>query len=163
MLRVDAVHRFYESVAMPQNGCDSHTEHCTCALGEALAAVGDELRLVEAAHFISYIHNEQMASLQDIVSSSVELYFKQGTLTFGWAASFDVDWTKPPTIILGMEFRHLDVWIVFELTLQAETTAVRIEHIAVSDSSASKGEMTERVIQAIEDARLPTPGDRGSA
>jgi hypothetical protein len=147
---------------MPPDRCDSHTERSTCALAEAVAAVGEELRLVDVAHFVSYIHNEQMASLQDIVSSSVELYFKRNTLTFGWAASFDVDWAKPPTITLGMEFRHLDVWIVFEMTLQAETTAVRIDHVVVSDSNVSKDSTTERVIEAIDDARLSAPGDRGS-
>jgi hypothetical protein len=148
---------------MPPGRCDSHAERRARALGEAVAAVGDELRLVDVAHYIAYIHNEQMASLQDIVSSSVELYFKPGTLTFGWAAGCEVDWTTLPTITLGMEFRHRDVWMVFELSLRAETTGVRIEHLVVSDSNATMSEVTERLIEAIADARLSGPGDRGSA
>jgi hypothetical protein len=148
---------------MPPGRCDSHAERRASALTEAVAAVGDELRLVDVAHYISYIRNEQMASLQDIVSSSVELYFEPGTLTFGWTAGCEVDWTVPPTIILGMEFRHRDVWIVFELILRAETTGIRIEHLVVSDSNATKAEVTERLIEAIADARLSDPDHHGSA
>jgi hypothetical protein len=163
MLKVHAVRRFYESVPMPPGRCDSHAVRRARALAEAVAAVGDELRLVDVAHYISYIRNEQMASLQDIVSSSVELYFKPGTLTFGWAASCEVDWTTPPTIILGMEFRHRDVWMVFQLILRAETTNIRIEHLVVSASNATQAEETERLIEAIADARLSGPDHRGTA
>jgi len=144
---------------MPKARCDSHAERRARALSEALAAVGAELRLVDVADYIAYIRNDTMASLQDIVSSSLELYFKPGTVSFGWAADFELDWGKPPTIALGMEFRHRDVWMIFTLILRADETSVRIDHLVVSESNATKERETSRLIEAIADARFPDPRD----
>jgi hypothetical protein len=146
---------------MPPGFCDPHAERRARALAEAVAAVGDELRLVDVADYIAYIRNEQLASLQDIVSSSVELYFKPGTLTFGWTASFELDWAMQPTITLGMEFRHREVWMIFALILRAAETSVRIEHLVLSAGMATAAMETERLIDVIADARLPDPRDLG--
>jgi hypothetical protein len=83
----------------------------TEVLSQAVEAVADELRLVDVADFITYVHCQQFANIQDIVNSSVELFFKAGTLSYGWAADFELDWNSAPTIILDMEFRHLGVCI----------------------------------------------------
>lgn len=147
----------------PAARCDPHAETRARALAEAVAAVGAELRLVEVADYIAYIRNEQLASLQDIVSSSVELYFKPDTLSFGWTASFELDWATQPTIILGMDFRHHEVWVIFDLILRAAETSVRIEHIVLPGSMATTTMQTERLIEVIADARLPDPRDRGPA
>ncbi len=142
---------------MPTGHCDSHAEQQARALAEAVAAVGAELRLVDVADYIAFIRNEQLANLQDIVSSSVELYFKPGTLTFGWAADFELDWARLPTIILGMEFRHRDAWIVFDLILRDEEPGVRIRHLVMSGANRAAAEATERLVAALADARLPGP------
>lgn len=148
---------------MPKDRCDSHAERRARVLAEAVAAVGTELRLVDVADFIAYIRNDDFASLQDIVSSSLELYFKPGTLTFGWAADFELDWAIVPTISLGMEFRNHNVWIVFTMILRAEETRVRIEHFVVSRSNATEDDETQSLIEAIADARLPDPNDDSTA
>jgi hypothetical protein len=142
---------------MPTGDCDSNAEQQARALAEAVAAVGDELRLVDVADYIAFIRNEQLANLQDVVSSSVELYFKPGTLTFGWAADFELDWVRLPTITLGMEFRHRDAWVVFDLILRAEEPGVRIRHLVMSGANRSAAEDTERLVAALADARLPGP------
>ena len=53
------------------------------AVGAAFEPVADELRLVDAGDFIAYIHDGKFANIQHIVNSSVELFFKPGTVTFG--------------------------------------------------------------------------------
>jgi hypothetical protein len=58
---------------------DSHIELLANALRAALEPVAAELRLVDAGDFIAYIHDEKFANIQDIVNSSVELFFKRGT------------------------------------------------------------------------------------
>ncbi len=140
--------------------CNPRAERCARALADAVAAVGAELRLVDVADYIAYIRNDHLASLQDIVSSSVELYFKPGTLTFGWAAGFELDWARLPTITLGMEFRHRDAWIVFDLILEAEKTGVDVRHAVVSGANGTPADDMDRLIAAIADARLPDPRDR---
>lgn len=142
---------------MPTGHCDSHAEQQARALAEAVAAVGAELRLVDVADYIAFIRNEQLANLQDIVSSSVELYFKPGTLTFGWAADLELDWALLPTIVLGMEFRHRDAWIVFDLILRDEEPGVRIRHLVMSGANRAAAEDTVRLVAALADARLPGP------
>lgn len=148
---------------MPRGRCDSHSERRTRALSEAVAGVGDELRLVDVGDYIAYIRNDQFASLQDIVSSSIELYFKPNTLTFGWTAGFELDWATVPTIVLGMEFRHHAVWVIFQLILRAEETNVRIEHLVVSEAGLTQAEETVRLSEALADARFPDPHAKGSA
>jgi hypothetical protein len=146
---------------MPLGRCNPHPERLAHALAEAVAAVGAELRLVDVADYIVYIRNEQLASLQDIVSSSVELYFKPDTLTFGWTAGFELDWATLPTITLGMEFRHREVWMIFDLILRADETGVSIDHLVLSGSTAKPSLDTDRLIEAIADARFPDPDDCG--
>jgi hypothetical protein len=68
---------------------DDQVELPANALGTAFEPVAAELRLVDVADFIAYVRAEKFANIQDIVNSSVELFFKPGTLSFGWAAEFE--------------------------------------------------------------------------
>src|SRR3984893_16917477 len=104
--------------------CDGQVELPANALGTAFEPVAAELRLVDVADFVAYIHAEKFANIQDIVNSSVELFFKPGTLSFGWSAEFELDWNSLPVISLGMEFQHRSVWLVFKLILRALPTNV---------------------------------------
>jgi hypothetical protein len=62
---------------------DDRVELPANALGTAFEPVAAELRLVDVADFIAYIHAEKFANIQDIVNSSVELFFKPGTFRLG--------------------------------------------------------------------------------
>ena len=81
---------------------DDQVELPANALGTAFEPVAAELRLVDVGDFIAYIHAEKFANIQDIVNSSVELFFKPGTLSFGWSAEFALDWNSLPVITLDM-------------------------------------------------------------
>jgi len=70
---------------------DGQVELPANALGTAFEPVANELRLIDVADFVAYIHAEKFANIQDIVNSSVELFFKPGTLSFGWGAEFELD------------------------------------------------------------------------
>jgi hypothetical protein len=65
------------------------------ALRAALEPVTAELRLVDAGDFIAFIHDEKFANIQDIVNSSVELFFKRGALSFGWGAEYELGMARP--------------------------------------------------------------------
>ncbi|MFI5010880.1 MAG: hypothetical protein ACHQAY_00890 [Hyphomicrobiales bacterium] len=133
------------------------------ALAEGVKQVAAELRLVDLVDFITYIRTEQFANIEDIVNSSVELFFEPGTLTFGWAADLSVDWGGSPRIMLDMEFRHLSVSVFFGLELEACHAGVDIRHISFEDASHDPRENTKRLIEAIAEARLPaSPGDDGN-
>jgi len=122
------------------------------ALVKILEPVADELRLVNAADYISYIHQEKFASIQDIVNSSVELLFRPGTLTFGWGADFELDWDSLPVIMLDMEFRHRSIWLVFKLILSTRQTNVTIDYLSLGQPSASQREDLALLMETLEDA-----------
>ena len=133
---------------------DDHVELPANALGTVFEPVAAELRLVDVADFIAYIHAEKFANIQDIVNSSVELFFKPGTLSFGWNAEFELDWNSLPVITLDMEFRHRSVWLVFKLILRALQTNVTVEHLSLGKTSGDPRQDLAALIAAIADARL---------
>jgi hypothetical protein len=136
---------------------DAHAERRARALNEAIAPVGDEMRLVEVADLVTFIHSQQLANIQDIVNSSVELFFKPGTLSFGWTADLELDWDRAPTVILGMEFRYEDIWIVFKMILSGSETRVAIELLSFENSTGDPEQDTQRLIEVIADARIHLP------
>ena len=138
--------------------CDGQLELPASALVTAFEPVATELRLVDVADFIAYIHAEKFANIQDIVNSSVELFFKPGTLSFGWSAEYELDWNSLPIITLGMEFRRRSVWLVFQLVLRALQTNVTVEHLALGKTSGDPRQDLAALIAAIADARLSSQG-----
>ena len=98
---------------------DNHMVLLANAVGAAFEPVAAELRLVDPGDFIAFIHDEKFANIQDIVNSSVELFFTPGTVSFGWGAEYELEWNSLPVIRLDMEFRRGSVWLVFKLILRA--------------------------------------------
>src|SRR5450631_2773595 len=133
---------------------EDHVEVLANALGAAFEEVAAELRLVDAGDFIAFIHDEKFANIQDIVNSSVELFFKPGAVSFGWGAEFELDWNSAPVISLDMEFRHGSVWLVFKLILRALQTDVKIDYLSYGRSSGDAGQDMTAFIEALKDARL---------
>ncbi|HUI19693.1 MAG TPA: hypothetical protein VLZ74_01420 [Methylocella sp.] len=124
------------------------------ALGVAFEPLGAELRLIDVGDFIAFIHDEKFANIQDIVNSSVELFFKPGTVSFGWGAQFNLDWSSLPVITLDMEFRHGSVWLVFKLVLRALQTDVKIDYFSPGGALGDSRQEAAMLIEAITDARL---------
>ena len=141
---------------MPSHRCDL-TERKERILSEAMESSAGELRLVDVADFIAYIRFEQFANIQDIVSSSTELFFRSGTLNYGGAAAFELDWWAPPQIFLDLEFQHHGVAIAFKLALNANRTSVAIRHFSVEGSNGDPETEICRMIEALADARLQSP------
>ncbi|MGH6851502.1 MAG: hypothetical protein ACREDD_13830, partial [Methylocella sp.] len=90
--------------------------------------------------------------------SSVELFFKPGTLSFGWGAEFELDWNSLPVITLDMEFRHRSVWFVFKLILRALQTNVTVEYLSLGKTSGGPSQAMAALIESIADARLSPHG-----
>src|SRR3984893_13488933 len=138
--------------------CDGQVELPAEALGMAFEPVANELRLVDVADFVAYIHADKFANIQDIVNSSVELFFKPGTLSFGWGAEFELDWNSLPVITLDMEFQHRSVWLVFKLILRVLQTNVTVEHLSLGKTAGNPTQDMAAMIETIADARLSSHG-----
>jgi hypothetical protein len=125
------------------------------ALAAAAKEFAAELRLTDVVDLITFIRTENHANLNDLVNSSAELYFKPGTLSYGWAANVDVCWARSPTVRLDLEFRHQQVTAFFDLILESRQAGIRLKHIAHEAPAAAPSEHSRRFIEAIADARLP--------
>jgi hypothetical protein len=136
-----------------------HVQVRTEVLEEALKNVAAELLLIDLVDLVTYIRTEQFSNLEDLVNSSVELLFKPGTLSFGWAADLDVRWGGPPTIRLDMEFRHMAVTAFFNLTIGPFAPRVEIYGLSFDGCGQDPIENTQRLISAIDDARRPYSND----
>jgi hypothetical protein len=132
-----------------------HVQVRTEVLEEALKNVAAELLLIDLVDLVTYIRTEQFSNLEDLVNSSVELLFKPGTLSFGWAADLDVRWGSPPTIRFDMEFRHMSVTAFFNLTIGPFAPRVEIYGLSFDGYGQDPSENTQRLISAIDDARQP--------
>lgn len=126
----------------------------TRIVANGIREIAAELRLIEVGDLIAYIHGEQFANIEDLVNSSTELYFKEGTMSFAWAAALDVTWSGPPTVLIDMEFHHAAVSVFFTLALKNTHGCIDIKHIWYASPSFDEEYDTMRLAGAIADARL---------
>lgn len=124
--------------------------------------VAAELRLIDVSDLIAYIHGDKFGNIEDLVNSSTELFFKEGTMNFAWAAALDVTWNDPPTIMIDMEFHHMSVSAFFTLTLRQTHGSIDVKHVWFATPSSDENYDTARLAAAMADARL-TEGTLRSA
>lgn len=124
------------------------------ALALNLERVAAELRLYEPQEFVAFVRLELFGNVENLVNSSTELYFKPGTLKFGMSGDVDLAWGKTPRVMLDMEFTHQGVTAYFRLILESEDAAVEITYLAFAGNSGDPHRNTQRLIEALADARL---------
>ena len=124
-------------------------------VAESIVDVATELRLADVSDLMLFIRCDQAANIEDLVNSSTELYFKNGTLKYALAAGCSVRWDTSPTVLLDMEFRHAGVSVFFRLVLSQSRAAVEIIDIFFDETGLAEDDKTQRLIEAVADARLP--------
>lgn len=123
------------------------------SLAEHIADVASDLRLIDAADFVAFIRIGHMANLRNLVHSSVELHFKPGTLELAELGEAELDWPRPPLIILPMRFKHGGVGLYFKLRLAASSAAVEVESCSSDGEADANGDLAGQLLQALRDAR----------
>ncbi len=125
-------------------------------LGDSLAEVASELRLVDVSDFVSFIKGGRTGNLECIVESSAEMFFRPGTLRLGTTSDVMLDWGMPPVVKLGMEFHNHDVSVYFHLLLEADKVGLGIDYMNIRDGESGSvyAEVSERLRSAIEFAKL---------
>ena len=141
-------------IGFPEHTDEQSTES-EKALASAAKELAAELRLTDIVDLIAFIRTEHHPNLIDLVSSSAELYFKPGTLSYGWAAEVDMRWTGAPIVKLDLEFRHQQVTAFFNLILEPRRAGVVLKGVAFEPPAQEPEDNTQRLIDAIADARLP--------
>lgn len=130
---------------------------CEKLLARAMSDLTMELRLVEPDDLVANVHFERAGHLRDIVESAAELFFKPGTVQICGTGTVCLDWEKPVTIGLQMEFNNRDVRAFFHLWLAASEAAVQLDYLDTKQAGAPTAETVRRLSEAIDDARLRLP------
>lgn len=124
-------------------------------LAEGLREVTADLRTIDPVDLVSFIRLGSHGAIEDLIQSSVELYFKQGTMISSWSACVDLAWDSFPLVTLGMEFRHPIVSVFFDLVLGAHAGEVSIQAVLFEEPEPDAASRVDRLAHAIADARLP--------
>ena len=131
----------------------SHSNMRAALLAEAVAEVAAELRLIDLGDMIGYIREQKWAAIADLVQSSTELSFRDGTLSFACMADFEVDWMKPPSISLEFEFQTTTVSAFFTLSLDQTDSNVALKTVWFASKPDSEAAGTRLLAHALETAR----------
>ena len=124
-------------------------------LADSLQDVTEELRAIDIVDLVSFIRFGSYRAIDDLIHSSTELFFRQGSLMSAWTACVDMAWETLPTVTLGMEFRHPVVSVFFDLLIGAGHDAVKVRGFLFEEPCETAGDGLRLLSRAIDDARLP--------
>ncbi|MBZ6079353.1 hypothetical protein [Microvirga puerhi] len=116
-----------------------------------------DLCLIDASIIIAYIIDNKHGNLNDLIDSATELFFKEGTLTYGHASNVNFEWGKAPAVILDMEFVHPSVTVFFKLVLHGFYVGVSIQKILLGTKSGQPDQDLNSFELALADSRLKPP------
>ncbi|AMN53380.1 MULTISPECIES: hypothetical protein [Stappiaceae] len=131
--------------------CDRQRQE---AIASALTEFIEDLKLVDVVDFVAYIRTDQHGNIDELIKTSAELFFKEGSLRYSMAAQADVEWETTPRISLDLEFFNKGVWIYFTAVLAWPDNAVNVSYVEVPDAGGNKAKETELLLEALKDARL---------
>jgi hypothetical protein len=88
-----------------------------------------EFCLLDGGVLIGWVRAERHANIADLVASSAEPFYRDGTLSYGDASDVSFSWGLSPTVVLDMEFGTEAVTVFFKLVLDGTYVGVAIDRI----------------------------------
>lgn len=138
----------------PQHEADVELWLYEKILAHSIKDVVAELCLIDASVIIAYICNNLHANIEDLIDSSAELFFKEGTLRYGHSADVNFEWGKSAAVVLDMEFVHPSATAFFKLILHGFYVGVTIQRVLLSNKSGDPALDLESFGNALRDARI---------
>jgi hypothetical protein len=123
-------------------------------LADAVKEFAAELLIIDPSDIIAYLRLERFAILNDLIQSSMEMYFKPGKFRFGYGGECFLTWSAPAKVSLDMEFVDADVAVQFRLLLGDSICGVSVDQISFSGSAGSAEVNTRRLEAALQDSLL---------
>ncbi len=124
-------------------------------LADGLRDVTADLRTIDPVDLVSFIRFGSHGAIEDLIQSSVELFFRHGTLFFSWSACVDLAWDSLPLVTLGMEFRHPAVSVFFDLVVGAQAGDVAVQAVIFEEAEPDAAAGVVLLARAIAETRLP--------
>lgn len=123
-------------------------------LVECVKDFAADLQLVDPSDLIAYVRLERYANLNDLIQSSMELFFKPDTFKFGYGGECFVNWAERPRVSLDMEFVHPSVSLQFRLLLEDRICGVSIDRIVYANSDGDVVGNTRLLESALKDSLI---------
>lgn len=131
-----------------------HSDAREIIVADAIRDVVCELRMVDLADYVAFIHLERFASVADLVDSASELFFQPGTLRLGHGGQVKVDWNGQPEVLLDLELKPTGATIYFTLGLTDTMASVNVTYVSFDVPSPDPDANTRYMRTAIEGARI---------
>jgi hypothetical protein len=123
-------------------------------LADTVKGFASELQIIDPSDLVAYLRLERFANLNDLIQSSMEMYFKPGRFRFGYGGECFVTWSEPAKVSLDMEFVDADVSVQFRLLLGDRMCGVSVDQIRFNDGTANAEANTLRLEAALKDSLL---------
>lgn len=123
-------------------------------VANSIKEVVSELRMVEPADYIAYIHLERFGNIADIVDSAAELFFIPGTLRLGHSGEAHASWSLPPRVKLDLELKPAGATVYFTLTMSDENAAVDVNYVSFDNPSEDPEENSAFLESTLAAARI---------
>lgn len=115
-----------------------------------------ELQMINPEYFIAFITVGMHASLEDLVNSCAELYFKPGFIRLGQGSSVAATWTTPPCVMLDIELECPEMRAFLQVALERNTSRVTLNYIQFTTGHENPDCNTEHLAMAMQrHGRLP--------
>jgi hypothetical protein len=123
-------------------------------VAEAIKEFVTELRMVDLADYVSFIHMGRLANLADIVDSAAELYFMPGTLKLGHGGDLQIAWTGDQQVMLDLELKPSGATVFFTLSLGDREAGIDVNYVAFDDPRDEPEDNTALLATALDAARI---------
>jgi hypothetical protein len=130
------------------------TSACERLLAIHLVDVATELREVDAADLVVWIHGNRLGNIASIVASCLEPAFKPGTLRFAISGGIRMTWSGLTEARIDMEFHYLGIDCYFALHIGDSSAGVDIEFLGIDGATCRSPDCVERFQSALNGARL---------
>lgn len=123
-------------------------------VADAIKDFVSELRMVDLADYVSFIHLGHVANLADIVDSAAELYFMPGTLRLGHGGDLELAWSGDQRVMLDLELKPSGATVFFTLSLGDAEAGIDVNYVAFDKPQDEPEANTAFLETALEAARI---------
>ena len=116
-----------------------------------------ELRMINVIDLVVFIETEQHGNIENLINSSAEMFFMPGSLAFANFAYVDLDWSRPPTVVLSLKLCQPDVTVFFDLKLSDNFAEIDLNHVEFRQRSEDQNENTRLLERAINRSLISPP------
>ena len=134
-----------------------HTDKREMLIAAVMREFAAELRMINVTDLIVFIETEQHGNIENLVNSSAEMFFMPGSLTFANFAYVDLDWSRPPTVVLSLKLSQPDATVFFDLRLTDNFAEIDLNHVEFRRSSEDQDENTRTLEQAVNRSLISPP------